>query len=325
MKIIQNTFWLLASLILGVSAPVEAQVLKGFGKKLEKKIEQRIERKADRQVDKALDKADKKTDESIEGAFSKPKSKAEEKKLSNAANTRGTVAARPDQAMVLMGSSCEDFSWFKKGAILAYEALGKKGNVTAEIEMHVRDLNSQGGKTIAQIEATLSSPNFENLDYPMNYICEGDKIYMDVASMMKAMMEKNPEMKNQAVQDAFDHMEIDFSEGFASFPKTMYPGMVLEDLNFSFKTEIEASEMSFHTTVTDRQVVAREKVTTTAGTFECLKIRSSTNTVLKVMGMNQNMPATTEHLWLAPGIGMIKQETRSDKDVTTMQLKAYKM
>src|SRR5690606_21570048 len=101
------------------------------------------------------------------------------------------------------------------------------------------------------------SPNSEKLDSPMHYICEGDKIYMDVASMVKALREKNPEMKNQAVQDAFDHMEIDFSEGLASFPKTMYPGMVLEDPNFSFKTEIVASEMSFHTTVTGRQVVAR--------------------------------------------------------------------
>lgn len=43
------------------------------------------------------------------------------------------------------------------------------------------------------------------------------------------------------------------------------------------------------------------------------------------MGVNQKMPATTEYLWIAPGIGMVKQETKSDKEATTMQLKSFKM
>src|SRR5690606_40711263 len=38
--------------VSGTLITAEAQILKGFGKKLEKKIEDRIERKADKQVDK---------------------------------------------------------------------------------------------------------------------------------------------------------------------------------------------------------------------------------------------------------------------------------
>src|SRR5690606_29155348 len=144
----------------------------------------------------------------------------------------------PDQAVVLLGNNCLDFSWFRKGAVLEYEGLDHKGKVEGGITMTVLDLKREGTKNIAQIEATMSSPNFDDIVYPMNYICDGDMLYMDIASMMKAMMEKNPEMKNKAVQDAFNNMEIDFSKGFASFPKTMYPGMKLEDLDFSFKTKI---------------------------------------------------------------------------------------
>src|SRR3546814_5701666 len=58
----------------------QAQLFKGFGKKLEKKVEKRIEGKADRHVDKVLDKADKKTDEPIDDALHNKKAKTNAEK-----------------------------------------------------------------------------------------------------------------------------------------------------------------------------------------------------------------------------------------------------
>src|SRR5690606_12468830 len=124
------------------------------------------------------------------------------------------------------------------------------------IFMEVRHLTNKGSATIAEVDATMSSPNFNDLTYRMNYICDGDMLYMDIASMMKAMMEKKPEMKNESEQDARKNVEMDFSNGFASFPNEMYPGMALEDLSFSFKPKVGASDMSFQTVVTGRQVAA---------------------------------------------------------------------
>lgn len=325
MKRTQSKSYILIALLLGLSAPVEAQILKGFGKKVEKKIEQRIERKADRQVDKVLDKADRKTDESINEVFSKPNASPTENKSSSTVSAAAHMEAQPELSVTIVGANCHDFSWFKKGSILAYEAIDGKGKNTGQWKMEVKDLRSNGSQTIAQVEATMSSPHFEDIAYPMNYICEGDKIYMDIASMLKAMMEKNPDMKNEAVRHAFNKMEIDFNDGFASFPKTMYPGMLLDDLRFSFKTNVGDSEMSFDAHVTGRQVLAREKVTTKAGTFDCLKIQSHTNVSVNVMGINQRMPTTTEYLWIAAGIGMVKQQTMSDKEDSTMQLTSIKM
>jgi cell division protein ZapA (FtsZ GTPase activity inhibitor) len=325
MKRTHKIHWLLTILIVGFSVSAEAQVLKGFGKKLEKKIEQRIERKADRQVDKALDKADKKTDESIESALKKPESAPKKTKQAKSTPQFEPVAARPDQALVLVGNSCTDFSWFKKGALLAYEAIDNKGKIEGGIQMEVKELTSKGSATVAEVEARMSSPNFDNITYSMNYICDEDMIYMDIASVMKAMMDKNQQLNTKAAQEAIENMEMNFNDGYASFPKTMYPGMELDDLHFSFKTSAGGSEMSFETVVSDRQVVAREEVTTKAGTFECLKIRSVSNTAIKVMGMNQNMPASTEYLWIVPGIGMVKQEVQAGKETTMMQLKMYKL
>lgn len=303
----------------------EGQILKGFGKKLEQKLENRIERKTDRQVEKVLDKADKKSDESINDAFSKPKADTKEKKSRQASSPGEIIVPEPSRALVLLGGNCQDFCWFKKGARLVYESLDDKQRVDAQIEMHVVKLSNKGAATISDVEATMSTPKMGNLTYTMKYICDDGMIYMDIASMMQAMMENNPELKSEGVKEVLKNSEIDFSKGFASFPKTMYPGMELENLSFSFKTKAGGSEMSFQTEVTDRVVVAREKVTTKAGTFDCLKIRSRSNTAISVMGIKQNMPISTEYLWIAPDIGMIKQEMHSKTGITAVKLKTYKL
>src|SRR5690606_32275496 len=292
--IMKKAALLLLAMTFGLSGTLikaEAQILKGFGKKLEKKIEDRIERKADKQVDKALDKVDQKAAESVNGA------------LDGAVPTKKNVpvfeevAVDRGQSMTLIGGNCNDFSWFTKGAILEYEVMDGKGKVEASTRTEILDLRTEGSATIAEVQASMNTPETGEMSYQMNYVCEGDRIYMDMGSMMKALMENNPELAgNKEAQEALSNMEIDFENGFASFPKTMYPGLKLEDMNFSFKTSAGMGEMSFHTLVSDRQVLAKEMVTTKAGTFECLKIRSVSYTTMNVMVFNKAMPPTIDYL-----------------------------
>jgi len=316
MKKVIVTSLILAIVMIG-SSTSEAQILKGFGKKLEKKIEERIERKTDQQVDKVLDNADKK----VEEQFNKPTSP------SNSSLKFDDVPIRIDQSMTMMGDDCHGFSWFKKGAVLEYEVYDDKGKLEAETKTEIKDIKNEGTATIAEVNASMATPELGDISYQMRYICDGNKIYMDMGSMMKAMMENNPELRqSKEAQDAIANTEMDFEGGFASFPKTMYPGLELEDLNFSFKTHSAGGEMSFNTVVTDRQVIAKEQVTTKSGTYDCLKIRSVSNTTLNVMGFKKAIPASIEYLWIAPEVGMIKQETHTGKKIgSSMQLKAYKL
>lgn len=310
----------------------EAQILKGFGKKLEKKIEQRIERKADRQVDKALDKADKKTDEPIDNVLNRPKnSKTDKKEKTKSANKQvsfDVVAEKPDEALLLIGGNCQDLGWFKEGAVLEYEAFDDKGRLEGTNRMEVENLSTKGSATIATVKASMKTPHFGDIEYTANYVCDGDRFYMDMGAMLKAMMENNPEVAKQdkSIQDQLKNIEMEFSDSFASFPKKMHPGMVLDDFEFSFKTKAGTAEMSFQALVTDRQVVAREVITTKAGRFDCLKIRSVTNGSMKVMGVNQSIPQSVDYIWIAPKVGMIKQETHSKGAVSnSMQLKSFKL
>ncbi len=329
MKKLLTTTGFMAICLFFSTENAEGQLLKGFGKQLEKKIEERIERKTDRQVDKVLDKADKKTDEPIDNALNKPKNKTSNQKKETTSSKKqpsfDEVAERPGEALVLMGNDCSGLSWFKKGAVLEYEAFDGKGKLEGSNKMEVIEVSTKGSATIAKVNASVTTPSLGNLDYATNYICDGGMIYMDIADMMKAMMENNPELKNKNIKTIKD-VKIDFDNGFASFPKKMHPGMKLDDLSFSFKTEAGGGEMAFQTVVTNRQVVARETIITSAGKFDCLKIRSVSNTAMNVMGFKQTLPPTVEYLWITPSIGMIKQETHSKGALTnSMRLKAYKM
>lgn len=210
---------------------------------------------------------------------------------------------------------------------MEYEVRDEQGKIEAETRTEIKEVRNQGKATVAEVHASIHATSFGGMEYQMKYVCEGDKIYMDMGAMMKAMMENNPDLKDQEkeVQEAISDVEIDYESSFASFPKRMHTGMKLDDLNFSFKTEATSSEMSFQTNISERQVIAKEKITTKAGTFECLKIRSVSNTVLRVMGFDQTMPQTTEYLWIAPGVGMVKQESHTKGSLTSsMQLTLLK-
>lgn len=314
--------------VSGTLITAEAQILKGFGKKLEKKIEDRIERKADKQVDKALDKVDEQADKSVNSALEGSRSNPESDKPSKKnAPVFEEVMADPGQSMTLIGGNCNDFSWFKKGSILEYEVMDGKGKVEASSRTEILDLRTEGTATIAEVQASMNTAESGEMSYRMNYVCEGDRIYMDMGSMMKAIMENNPELGgNKEAQEFISNMEVDFENGFASFPKTMYPGLKLDDLDFSFKANAGAGEMSFQTLVSDRQVLAKEMVTTKAGTFECLKIRSVSYTTVNIMGFRKTMPVTIDYLWVAPNIGMIKQETHTEKKLSSsMALKSHNL
>lgn len=55
----------------------------------------------------------------------------------------------------------------------------------------------------------------------------------------------------------------------------------------------------------DRKVVAQEKITVPAGTFDCMVITANLETKLLVL------KKSTVKMWIAKGVGMVKQETYS--------------
>lgn len=320
----------------------DAQILKGFGKKLEKKIEERIDRKADRHVDKVIDKADKKTDEPINEVIDgKPGSKKDNTKKGTANSviaptsgdnkngSTGTVnlgKAYSEGSLVISGGSCTDFIWFKKGAMMEFETKDGKGKLLNRSKMLITSVADEGGVTVANVQATDNEGN----EVEMQFKCAGDKMYMDFGSLIQQAMAKAGQSGgNEAqIKRALDNTEMSFSDGFMSFPKSMHVGQNLDDVSFSLVSNPTPNvSMEISSSLEERKVVAKENVSTSAGSFNTVKITGVRRTKIKVMGMNQNPKPETDHLWFAPNIGLIKQETYNDKGKlnSTMELTAYKL
>ena len=95
---------------------------------------------------------------------------------------------------------------------------------------------------------------------------------------------------------------ISSSGGESSLPSDMAPGDVLPDVHASVK----ALGLTMKITVTEREVIRYETISTPAGTFDCAVVRE--RKVEKGMGRNRH---TTADTWYARGIGMVRHDTYS--------------
>lgn len=311
--------WMFLVVILSLSMMrpdiSQAQILKGFGKKVENKLKKKVEEKADRHVDKTINTADRKSDESIEQAVKGDgdKSKNNKKDKQKTKITQEDIPVRKDQAMNMFRSTaCNDFLWFKTGSVFEYEH-DAKGSRTEVSSMRVNGVTRSGGKTISEIVANQNTPEGD-MELTLHYVCDGDNFYIDMSAMYEQIMQQMEGQSggdNAQVKEMIDSAEIDVSDGFTTMPKVLYPGLKLPDASFSFTMSTSGMEVVMNSNVTDRVVVGKETVTTKAGTFECMKIRSTTSVDMNMMGRNINTGNSTDYVWLAPEVGMVKQESHS--------------
>ncbi len=310
-------FLLVVFLMSGFSVTeTHAQILKKIGKKIEKKAEQRANSKVDKSIDKAFDATENEADKSLKAAQEKKDNEAKAKTAENNSNaTSNTTAqvlstANLADGLVMVGGDCTDFIWFKEGSMMKFEVQDGKGKSVNQSKMVINKVFKQDAVTIADVNMSDDKKN----EFTMQFKCAGDKLFMDFASAIEQMIAKsNPENKD-AVRHASENVEMGFSDGFMSFPKNMYPGQTLDDAVFTMKSNSGNVGMDVTTSLTGRKVVAKEKITTPAGTFDCMKVTGERKTTMNILGKERNMgKPTQEHVWIAPGIGTIKQESYTEK------------
>jgi hypothetical protein len=62
--------------------------------------------------------------------------------------------------------------------------------------------------------------------------------------------------------------------------------------------------------VSNRKVQGKEKITTTAGSWDCFKITNTTKMKIKTMGIGIPMNSDVTE-WFAPGFGVVKSESKA--------------
>ncbi|NHF61455.1 hypothetical protein FK220_019030 [Flavobacteriaceae bacterium TP-CH-4] len=194
------------------------------------------------------------------------------------------------------GQNCSKFYPMTEGTSYEYTNYNKKGKVDGVTSYTVANVTSEGDATKATMELRFTDKKGKevfNSDY--NITCLDNVVRVDYKSLFPSqMMQQYSDMG----------MEMDISGTDIELPNDLSVGQELADANVAVAMSMTGMTMNINVAMTDRKVETRESVTTPAGTFDCYLI-TETNTS-ETMGAKQQM---NTKLWLAEGVGMVKQET----------------
>ncbi len=181
------------------------------------------------------------------------------------------------------------------GTTLTYTYYEKANKPDKTCEMTLKNKENTAKGLKLDVEGVVKEKNGkEALRYNYSAWCDGETFIIDMKNMMASI-------------NAGDLSKYKVESTNLQFPKNLAVGQTLPDgtLTLSMEGPVKAG---ITVNVTNRKVEAFESVTTTAGTFDCVKISSSAST--KIFFAKTNVK-TIE--WFALNVGMVKTETYDSK------------
>jgi len=196
--------------------------------------------------------------------------------------------------------NCSAFYPMTAGASYEYSMYNKKDKLEGTTSYLVSDVSNSGGNTIATMKLTYVDAKGKNtLESDYGITCVEDGIKIDFKSLFSTQMQQQYEEMN---------VDMDITGTDIQLPNKLSVGQNLEDANINVNMNMSGIKMKLAVNTTNRTVVAKESVTTPAGTFDCYVITS--NIASKVMVSNIKL---SDKLWLSEGVGIVKQESYSKK------------
>lgn len=177
------------------------------------------------------------------------------------------------------------------GSVLEYTYYSKPGKVQSSAKQTIIGKDDSGGK----LKLDISSESFDEkgkyvFKFDYSVWCDGSTFYVDMKSMMGTMNLK-------------DMGDFKIETKDMQFPANPVPGQQLSDASITLATEGPVP-MGISTNLTNRKVEAFEKMTTPAGSFDCVKITCDAFSKVTII-------KTESHIveWYAPNVGLVRSET----------------
>ncbi len=199
-------------------------------------------------------------------------------------------------AFINAQSDCSNFYPLAQGTAFQYTSYNKKGKTEGIVDYKVTKVAT----TTSGSEATMTM-NYKDhkgkeiLTTDYTYSCDGNMVKIDYESLIPSQMLQQ-----------YDGMEMDISGTDIELPNDLSVGQELSDANVSVKVNMSGISMNIAVDMVGRKVEKKESITTPSGTYDCFVIYSENKT--KIMVTNQTFPS---RIWLAEGVGMVKQESYS--------------
>ena len=208
--------------------------------------------------------------------------------------------------------SCSKFYPLEEGSSFEYTSYDKKGKTDGSVNYTVTDVRQEGSAAAATFDMKYKDKKGKDVfESSYSFSCENGLVTVDYQSLFPSqMMQQYSEMG----------LEMDISGTDIELPNDLTIGQELADANVAIAMSMSGINMNVSVDQTNRKVEKKESVTTPAGTFDCYLITENSTT--KTMGATIKMKSK---LWLAEGVGMIKQESYKDNGnlISTSELTSY--
>ncbi|HEA20126.1 hypothetical protein LCGC14_1473600 [marine sediment metagenome] len=209
-------------------------------------------------------------------------------------------------------ANCSKFYPLEKGTTFQYKSSDDKGKPEGTVDYTISEVSDTGSATQATLDLKYTDKKGKDV-FDSNYkiTCENGVVKIDYKSLFPTQM-----VQQYSEMD----IEMDVTGTDIELPNDLSVGQELADANVSI--DMKMGGMTMNTTVdqTNRKVEKKESITTPAGTYDCYLITETTTS--KTMGASFEL---NSKLWLAEGVGMVKQESykKNGKLMTSTELTKF--
>ncbi|MEO8583635.1 MAG: hypothetical protein ABI415_07550 [Flavitalea sp.] len=193
---------------------------------------------------------------------------------------------------------CTGYYFLQNNKTVEMTVYGKKHEVSAKQVYKVSDVKTSGGTTSGHLDSEMFDKNGKSISKSSSIIkCDGGIMMID----MKMTMPMNPTQKVET--------DVKADNIFIEYPTSMKVGDQLKDATMHLDMASGNNlQQSIDMEVNDRKVESKEKVTTSAGSWDCFKITYHAKMKIKTMGIG--IPMNIDGVeYFAPGFGIVKTES----------------
>lgn len=208
-------------------------------------------------------------------------------------------------------AQCNPYFAYSQGTSLTLTNYNPKGKEESSQKMTIVDVTKEGDKEVLKTDIVIYDKKGDEItSNQIEMICEDGKFKMDLSRFVPRGMGET------------QGIDISFEGDGVSVPSELSVGKSLEDGDFSMKIQSDNPALSgmmggTEIAITDRKVLAKESITTPAGTFDCFKVSSKTTSATKMMGMTRTVESSSIE-WISKEVGMVRVESYDKKDKLSM-------
>jgi len=209
-------------------------------------------------------------------------------------------------AFRLAAQDCTQYYYLQKNRVIEMSSYDEKGAFIGKGISKVSDVTTTNGVVTAIVVSESFDKNGKSQGkFSASYKCSGGVMMID----MNFNDSKKPGSASQKNNANFSLEE---------YPSGMKVGDHLKDAIMEMKEDLGNETIVATSKTTARMVVAKETVTTAAGTWSCLKITYKTITTVKGYNVPPQTIESTE--WYVPNFGIVKSQMLGvTREVTSLR------